>query len=84
MGSTFRRNLLETEEDQFLALSSLLGSVFVPEVGDDRRVWKGVAIWYFQSGFFLLGFIFWSLLACLLLQCLATERQCFWLACYFG
>lgn len=43
---------METEEDQFLALSSLLGSVFVPEVGDDRRVWKGVAIWYFKVASF--------------------------------
>ena len=37
---TFRRNLKEHEENQFLSLQTLLRGPQIPEEGEDTRIWK--------------------------------------------
>ena len=46
-GARFRRNLKEVES-QFYSMLAILGSVFIPKKGKDRRVWTASSDGLFQ------------------------------------
>ena len=51
-GPTLRRNLKEVESSQFCSMLAILGSVFIPKEGKDRRIWTASSDGLFSMSFF--------------------------------
>ena len=59
-GPTFRRSLKEQEESQLVSLLDLLNGIFIPENGEDVRLWSASKDGSFSDSFFFLEISIWE------------------------